>query len=330
MSNQLPLVQLKLLRPIVSGLRERGIDPLSVLEIVGLTEAAIEDDEAAVHVMVIHQFLEECAVAVGDPTFCASIGSRLDPSGWPMIADAIQISNSLGDFLAIYVSRANEVATSVKAYLEVRGNTAHFGEERIFRPTIVPAQNDGFMISLSLSILKRALGPTLDPSRMILVMCDPSVLPDTFTTFQVLKGDRMGFRIQFPAEWLTLPIDGISAPSGEHGPAMAEPQFLFGFRRLLLQNVGNGGLDAKSAAQLTAMSRWKLARVLASHGTDISSEIARARLDFAQDRLANSEQSIEGISAALGYSDPANFSRAFAKENGQSPSKFRRSQRQAQ
>ncbi len=330
MSKLLPLVHLSVLRPIVQGLRERGVDPEPVLETVGLTEAAVEGEkEVAVHVMVIHQFAEECSAAVDDPTFCASVGSRLDPSGWPMIADAKLRATSLGDFLNIYVSRANEVASSVTAYLEIRGDIATFGETRVFRPTIVPAQNDGFMISLALSILELALGSRLDPSRVIIVICDPSVLPDRFKPFQVLRGDRMGFRIQFPSEWLALPLAASAAPfgDGQRSEGTTAAGFLAGFRGLLRQHIGKGGLNAENAAALVAMSRWKLARQLASHGTDISAELAHAKWEFAQDCLVHSEQSIEEISTALGYSDPANFSRAFAREKGQSPSNFRRTTR---
>ena len=87
-------------------------------------------------------------------------------------------------------------------------------------------------------------------------------------------------------------------------------------------------INALAAADLVAMSRWQLARQLASQGTDISSEIAEAKWDVAKERLIQGEQTIEEISAALGYADPANFSRAFAREFQQTPSKFRRAQRQ--
>lgn len=215
------------------------------------------------------------------------------------------------------------------AYLDGRRDTARFGEIRVFRPTIVPAQNDGFMISLALSIFERALGPRFDPSRLVIVVCDPTALPDRFKLFQVLRGDRMGFRMQFPSEWLALPLDYSTASSGEgkRDDGMTAPDFFAGFRSLLRQHIGTGGLSAETAAALVAMSRWKLARQLASHGTDISAELARAKWDFAQDRLIHSGQSIEEISAALGYSGPANFPRAFAREKGQSPSKFRRTRR---
>lgn len=82
-------------------MRKCGVDPESVLESVGLTEAAVEGEEEAVHVIVIHHLAEECATAVDDPTFCASFGSRLDPAGWPMIAEARRRARSLGDFLNI-------------------------------------------------------------------------------------------------------------------------------------------------------------------------------------------------------------------------------------
>jgi AraC-like DNA-binding protein len=329
MSKVLPLVQLSVLRPLVQGLRERGIDPEPVLENVGLTEAAIESEGSSVHVMVVHQFTEACAKAVDDPTFCASVGSRLDPNGWPMIAAAKQRALSLGDFLNIYVSQSNDVATSVTAYLEVRGDSAYFGEERVFRPTITPAQNDGFMISLALSMLEQSLGSRLDPGRMVLVVCDPSVLPERFREFQVLRGDRMGFRIQFPSHWLALPLEGAitSRDDREQDDGVIDAEFLAGFRGLLRRHIGHGGLNADAAAELVAMSRWQLARQLTSQGTDISTELKRAKWDVAKERLIHAEQTIEEISSALGYSDPANFSRAFAREFQQTPSKFRRAQR---
>mgnify|MGYP001814363571 CR=1 FL=1 len=330
MSKLLPLVQLSVLRPIVQGLRERGIDPEPVLDSVGLTEAAIESEDASVHVMVVHQFTEACAEAADDPTFCASVGSRLDPDGWPMIAAAKQRALSLGDFLNIYVSQSNDVATSVTAYLEVRGDTAHFGEGRVFRPTIAPSQNDGFMISLALSILEHALGSQLDPDRMVLVVCDPSVLPERFEEFQVLRGDWMGFRIQFPSQWLALPLEGAMTSHNDRvqDDGAIDAGFLAGFRGLLRRHIGHRGLNADAAATLVALRRRQLARQLTLTGTDISSEITRAKWEVAKERLIYGEQTIEELSSALCYADPANFSRAFGREFQQTPSKFRRALRQ--
>ena len=325
MSRSLPLVRLSVLLPLVEGLRRCGIDPESVLESVGLTEEGVRSDHAAVHVMVIHQFVENAAVAANDKTFAASIGLRIDTSGWPVLERALSEARSLGDFLNIYVSTANQLATSVQAYVEVRGDTAIFGEHRVFKPTIEPAQNDGFMAALAFSILRRVLGQPFDPSRITVVVCRPDALPEELSGCTLLAGDRMGFRLRFPSAWLALAVG--ETPDTEPSPRLSDEyseNFLGSFRKLLRQRIGSGRVSGEDAAILVAMNRSRLARRLASLDTDISSEIRRAELAFAQEQLSGSRRTIGDIAAALGYTDAANFARAFRKQTGTTPSEYRR------
>lgn len=329
MSRLLPLVNLSLLQPILQEIRGRGVDPEPVLEGVGLTEEAIMDGDAKVHVMVIHHLLEHIAIAMNDQTFLASVGLKLDPSGWPMIQTALVQARTLGDFLNIYVSQANKVSSSVVAYLEVRGFWAIFGERRIFRPTILPSQNDGFMTCLALAILRLGLGSKLEPSKVSIVVCDTTVLPSELSPFHVMQGDTMGFRIQFPSEWLAVEVDGKGLGQGQDLSEAENPatdNFLEAFRVLLGQQVGRGPLSAKIAAEMVSMSHSKLARHLSARGTDISSEIAKARIEFAKRRLKESSDSIGEIAITLGYSDSANFTRAFRRTVGRSPSEYRKNQ----
>ncbi len=329
MPDSLPLVQLQLLIPFLNGLRSCGVDPEPVLESVGLTQAAVDQEGASVHVMVIHQFVENCAKAAGDKTFGAKIGSQLDPSGWPMIRMAIEQATTLGDFLNIYVAQVNKFASSVTPYVEVRGSTTSFGEIRKFKPLIEPAQNDGFMIALMLSMLERAMGDQMDPQRIILVVSDPSVLHSRFAPFQTLRGKNMGSRIQFPSEWLSVPVSGDRAPtevSGQPTETRQDP-FLTGFQNLLMQHIGHGGLTVGQAANLAHLNTRKLSRQLSKFGTNMSRELTRAKINYAKETLQYSERSIEEITGALGYSDPSNFARAFSKEVGISPSQFRKNEK---
>lgn len=319
----LPLVNLSLLRPLVAGLERSGTEPEQVLASVGLSMEAVQSDEAAVHVLVIHQFLEACATFTGDRCFCARIGATLDPEGWPMIRDAMGAARTVSDFLTYYVTGARAVSSSVTPYLEVRGDAVIFGETRRFNPPIDPAQNDGFMVSLSLSILDHVLKDKADPARMIVVVTDPAVLPrERFQGYQILRGDRMGFRIQFPSEWLTLSVDAPARPPAT--PVRPAPEdFLSGFRQLLRQHIGLSGLSAEQAAHLVAMTRPQLARKLSGHATTISRELTAARVAHARAELQSTDLSVEAVAARLGYADPSNFARMFSRETGQSPSAFR-------
>lgn len=324
MSRSLPLVRLSVLRPLVEGLRERGIDPDSVLETVGLNEEAVQRDDEAVHVMVVHQFVENAATSARDKTFAASIGLRIDTSGWPMLQTAMSNARTLGDFLSIYVSASNQVASSVLAYVEVRGETAVFGEQRLFEPTIEPAQNDGFMAALAFSILRRALGEEFDPSKVSVVVCQPDVLPEAFSRCTCLAGDSMGFRIRFPSAWMALTVGPLrdAEPSRRLSDDYSE-DFLCSFRKLLERRMGSGRVSAASAAELVAMQRGRLARRLSREGTDITTEIRRAEVAYAADQLSRSKRSIGDIAAALGYTDAANFARAFRKQTGMTPTQYR-------
>lgn len=325
MLKTLPLVQLQVLAPLLKGLKSYGVDPEPVLESVGLTLSAVEQEGASVHVMVMHQFVESCAKATGDRRFGAKIGAQLDPTGWPMIRMAFEQAHTLGDFLNIYVAQTSTVSSSVTAYVDTRGNTASFGEERKFEPLIEPAQNDGFMIGLKVAILKRVLGDRIVPEQVILILCDPSVLPNSFARFQALRGNQMGSRIKFPSEWLSMPVSGEHVAAGfpEGIQESCHENFLSGFRFLLDQKIGKGGLTADEAADLLHLNKRKLARQLAEFGTGISKELARAKTEYAKEALAGSDRSVDEIALALGYSAPSNFTRAFAKEEGLSPSRFR-------
>lgn len=325
MPDSLPLVQLQLLKPLLHGLRGRGIDPEAVLESVGLTMRAVDQEGASVHVMVMHQFVENCAEVTKDNTFAAQIGSRLDPSGWPMVGLALDTAATLGEFLNIYVVNAAKVATSATPYLEIRGNITTFGEERRFKPLIEPRQNDGFMISLKLSILENALGPALEPEKVLLVLCDPLVLPKKYARYQSIKGNNMGPRIQFPSEWLAVPLSRYlrAVEPGLPPRKMGQDDFLSSFRGLLEQSIGEGGMNLDGAAKLVHMNSKKLSRTLFSLGTTVSQEVSRAKMNHAKAALSTSTLSIQEIASSLGYTDASNFARAFSKDAGLSPSAYR-------
>jgi AraC-like DNA-binding protein len=67
-----------------------------------------------------------------------------------------------------------------------------------------------------------------------------------------------------------------------------------------------------------------LKRRLADQGTSFSALLDEVRRDRATLLLRAGELSVDEIGARLGYSDPANFARAFRRWTGSSPRAFRR------
>lgn len=86
--------------------------------------------------------------------------------------------------------------------------------------------------------------------------------------------------------------------------------------------AGSVSLDA--AAHALDIGTRTLQRALQIHGTDFRSLGNAIRAKRAGELLRGTDASITDISVELGYSAPANFSRAFRKATGLAPEDFRR------
>ena len=321
----LPMVKLSLLRPYVNALRQRGFDPEPVFAGVGLSGAATLDPEMSVHVMVATQFVENAAKAANDPFLAARVAAGLDLDGWPVLADAEARASTVGEYLSIFVSTANEVASSAVEYLHLDGPKATLGERRAFLPSILPAQNDAFMASLGWAVLRRALHDNLDPSQVQVAVSDPKVLPPEFDLMHPLKGDRSGYKLIFPTAWLSAPLEASSETTALNTVSDRNiPEFVHSFRQVLRAHFDQGHLTAADCAKLVSMSQQKLQRHLAAFGTNISREIDVVRQETARGLLLKTDRSILEIANELGYSDAANFTRAFRRAHNQAPTKFRK------
>lgn len=85
--------------------------------------------------------------------------------------------------------------------------------------------------------------------------------------------------------------------------------------------AGYPQLDA--VAERLNLSSRSLKRRLQARGTGFLELLEQARRRDAEDLLRNSAMSIDAIAARLGYRNPANFSRAFQRWTGASPSRWR-------
>lgn len=103
----------------------------------------------------------------------------------------------------------------------------------------------------------------------------------------------------------------------------APRHFLDVIREHILTQVLSGHASLDSAARSMDTSTRTLQRELNRAGTDFRSLATAARMQRASELLHHTNGSIIQVSAALGYSSPANFARAFRKATGRTPRDFR-------
>ncbi len=87
-------------------------------------------------------------------------------------------------------------------------------------------------------------------------------------------------------------------------------------------------IDAPAMAQATGLSQSQLRRLLRARlGLSPMDYLRRCRVDRARKLLTAQDAAIKEVAYRCGFSDPFHFSRAFRREDGLSPSQFRRAAR---
>ncbi len=91
----------------------------------------------------------------------------------------------------------------------------------------------------------------------------------------------------------------------------------------IIENEYDRPLELHEVAQRVAASRRQIQRVLDEiHGESFRTTLTNIRLDRAA-RLREQPLTVRHVAALVGYSQPAQFAKAFRRRHGVSPSQYR-------
>jgi AraC-like DNA-binding protein len=139
-------------------------------------------------------------------------------------------------------------------------------------------------------------------------------------------------RIIFSKEYLDLPLMMANPIASQLALSQCEQGLeKFGLEqpfvaqvKALMFDERTGFASLEHVASRLHMSERTLKRQLAKHSITYSDLVDESRKQKAMDLLSDKKQSLDDISEHLGYSDIANFTRAFKRWTGQTPSAFRK------
>ncbi|PTQ91108.1 AraC family transcriptional regulator [Agitococcus lubricus] len=140
-------------------------------------------------------------------------------------------------------------------------------------------------------------------------------------------------RIIFPSSYLDLPLVMANPVASQIALTQCEQELQrFGLEQPFIAQVKALMFDEKygfstleQVAQRLHMSERTLKRQLAKYDVTYTDLVEDTRKQKALDLLANPKLSLEDISEHLGYSDMANFTRAFKRWTEQTPAAYRKS-----
>lgn len=325
-SKSIPLIRFAFFVPFAEELQSRGHDVGSLLDQVGLRVEAPDAAEFLIPANVMYLLAESAAKMAGDPFLGATMGSRFDLLSSSLFGGSSTRSVSLGDCLFHFVRASQDHASSQRYGLLIKGYRAVLFGERTFAPSCAVGQADAWDAAVWTTLIRQSTGDKWDPLAISVRISDPGVIPESLLpAASLLRGDSSGCSFTFPADWLDAEVlrkGGSDVRSGTQVALNGKMESLV--RHVLTRSDLRADIKIDRIARSTGIHPRKLQRALREDGTSFSRLLDDEKRLRAVQAIQAGEQPIASVAASVGFSDPANFNRAFRRWTGQSPSEFLR------
>jgi len=325
----IPMIRLAFFAPFVDELRRRGIDPSGLFGSVGLFEEALLEEDFLIPANVMYRLAEEAAALAQDPFLAATMGSGFDIRRSELLNPRGRQLGNLADVLICFVRGAVEHASSQVYSLSADGLRASLKGRRTFAPVGRVHQVDAWDAAAWTAVMKRLVGRKWDTSEYTVRVSNPSVIPDNLVPSSCLvKGDNTGCEIVFPSAWLEA-RNMLRRQQRRRRSRSVPPANIIekAVRQALSSMKLSNATTLKQTAKHCGLNHRTLQRALKEAGTSYSELIEEQRRLVSMKALSSSGMSVTDLATSLGYMDLANFSRAFRRWTGMSPSGYREQHR---
>lgn len=309
-----------------------GVTPAQLFAGTELDAEAVSDPRRRVSIATLGQLATRAKALTGEPGLGFYLGLSMRASSHGYLGFAAMASSTVGEALEMAVRFAPTRTDALALRTHVGGGVASVVIEEL-----APLGAAADLLILGLLIGIQEIGEAITGRRMEgsadVALPEPACL----ARFRhvVHGGIRFGqpaHQLVFDASVLTLPLAMANPVAlrlareqcereldelGYEGQASARV-------RALLPRREGGFLTLDEAAKALSLSARTLKRRLADEGTDFSTLLDEQRRERALLLLQSAEHSVEAVAERVGYSDVANFTRAFRRWTGTTPTAYRR------
>ncbi len=307
------------------------VTPAQLLAGTGLDEAALAAPGGRLPLATVVTLVERARALTGEPAIGFHLGLQMRISWHGFVGFAAMASATVRGALEIAERFAPTRTNALALRLEVVGAQASLVIEE--RAPLGTAQ-DAIIFALITGLwqIGNSLCGRVLVGEVDLAFAEPAYFAQYARMAPAsLRFDQPQHRMVFDAAILDLPVGDRDAVAQQLAREQCERE---------LAALGAGAdIEAQVRAQLPADAGFRsidlvaerlhvsvrtLKRRLAGRGTSFSALLDQVRRDRATLLLHAGELTVDEIGARLGYSDPANFARAFRRWTGSSPRAFRR------
>jgi AraC-like DNA-binding protein len=299
----------------------------------GVGIEAISDPKARISIPAIVHIVERARLLTREPALGVYLGLQMRVSMHGYLGFAALSASTMREGIELAIRYAPIVSTAIGLRLRIDGRDASiiFEEHADFGTA-----RDVVLFSLLVGfwrIGEAATGRELREGYIDLAISEPSYFRDRLANFaERVRFDQPMNRLLFDAKMLELPYRMADPIAVRLAKEQCERELnslgldgrLFGRVRDLVSRNKDGFPSLEEVASLLHLSGRTLKRQLAAEGVSFSEIVEEERRVGALLLLRAPELSIEQVAARLGYSNVANFARAFRRWTGSTPADYRR------
>ncbi|MGO9838982.1 MAG: AraC family transcriptional regulator [Polyangiaceae bacterium] len=308
-----------------------GVAERDLLQGSGLRREDLSDPNASIPIPTVISITEHARALTREPALGMYLGLQMAVSAHGYLGFAVMSAATLGEALELAVRYAPTRTTALRLHLEVRGRTAALIVDEC---ADLGGARDVILLTALVGIWQTGnalLGREVTDSTVHVTFAEPPYYARFRQIAPRVRFGQPANKLAFDASLLHAPLvsaDDTSLRLAREqcerllGSIRSNSPFIDRARRLVLRSGGGLRSLEELAASVRTSSRT-LRRRLAQEGGSYSTVLDEERHARALILLRSPGLSVKDVAQRLGYSNVANFMRAFKRWTGQTPGAFR-------
>ena len=329
--NDKPTIVASYTQAFASALEAEGIDPQTIFDELGITPQLTSDPLQRISNEDVSRLFQASIAATGNPCFGIAVGERMQPGNLHALGFALLASTSLRDFYDRICNYYRVVSQNAE-FLQYDREGASVLVARNVAQSVCDETQDAWvtvMVRFLRFLYQQDINPLwIELPRQVPVGGDQPYL------------DYFKCPVRFACKEASIAMDSavMDRPLPGASPDLAQQndqivmQYLEQMDRndivnrvrcLIIEELAAGTLTKQGIADKLHMSARNLQLKLAARDTTFQDILDSTRQNLAAGYIEHSHLAITEIAYLLGFSDASNFTRAFRRWHGVSPSEYR-------
>ena len=312
-------------------LRELGIDIAQVLEAVEMPPGIFADRENPVSYSALARLFEVCDQRTNRDDLGLLIGRRTRLADLGLAGQLALCGESVAEGLDRFIEHYNLHDTSATMSLAVAGGYARF----VWAITENGIDSTGHIqlaaMTIAFNFMQELCGAAWLPTAVTVASRSPANPQECHRYFRApVRFDSGESAMIFEQRWLDRPLPPTdpltrlrieAEAQARHAAILADLPTTV--RHILRKRLSSGELSMDHVAAVLGMHRRTLDRRLKQYGIRYSDVLESVQCDVARQLLRDTNLQMQQIAESLRYASAANFSTAFRRWTGVTPSAYR-------